>query len=84
MTSLGKFLITCSKIDNLVIVYNYQTQEEHCAISLDHSDPNQGVEEDERPCALCSFKDHNTQSEYLLIGTTYGQVLLFNLDAKEF
>lgn len=58
ITSFGKFLISCSSADNLVIVYNYQSQEEHCAISLDHTDVNQGVEEDEKPCALCCFKDH--------------------------
>lgn len=40
LTSFGKYLISCSMVDNLIIVYDYQSQEEYCNISLEEELPS--------------------------------------------
>ena len=71
--SEGKYLISCSSDDNLIIVYDYSKQEEHCEVHLPEGD---------FPCEVVYYK---TQSgEHLLIGSIKGQLTSYDLQTKSF
>lgn len=80
IVSFGKYLVSCSPKDNMIVVYDYQLQEEYRTLSLDPAvcDPS------EQPQTLACFKDGILSKEYLLIGTTFGNVYLYDIEGAEF
>lgn len=78
MCSAGKYLISLSSKDNLIVVYNYQSQAEHCSVSLSPILTDYATVEKEFPTSLTCFSD------VLLIGTNNGKVLVYDLNEKCF
>ena len=78
LNSFSKFLISCSCEDNLILVYDYQRQEVDQEIRLPQ-DTFSGL-----PTVVNMFKDSATGADLLLIGTTSGKVLIYDLQLKQF
>ena len=76
--SQGKYLISCSSEDNLIIVYDYSKQEEYREVHLLGAE----VLEGDLPCTVILFKD--LTAEYLLIGSVKGQIYIYDLNNKCF
>ena len=78
LNSFSKFLISCSCEDNLILVYDYQRQEVDQEIRL-QQDTVSGL-----PTVVNMFKDSASGADLLLIGTTSGKVLIYDLQLKQF
>ena len=85
LSAHGKYLVSCSADDNLVIVYDHSKREEYSEIALEKMNPDNGVIEGDLPSTAILFKDHGfTNQEFLLIGSTKGQIYLYDLENRLF
>ena len=92
LTSHGKYLVSCSSADNLIIVYDYGSQEEFREVTLAAANEEKkkkklqgnGVLSGDLPIVVCLFKDASLGHELLLIGSKLGQVYLYDLQKTKF
>ena len=85
LSAHGKYLISCSADDNLVIVYDHSKQDEYREVSLEKTNPDNGVIEGDLPSTAVLFKDQCfTNQEFLLIGSTKGQIYLYDIQNRLF
>lgn len=67
--SFGKYLVSCSSFENLIVVYDYQKQEEY--ISLNLKEQNLGLADNEQPTRVSMMREQSRQLEFLIIGTSH-------------
>ena len=90
LSSWGKYLISVSQDEDLIIVYDYQKQQDYRQVSLQSlyqsgdTKASPRVQKNERPTYALIFKHANSGRDILLIGTDQGSITCYDLESKKF
>ena len=90
LSSWGKYLVSVSQDEDLIVVYDYQKQEDYRHVSLRalHKSGDTKLsprgQKAEKPTYALVFKDLVSQRDLLLIATDGGTITCYDLDSKQF